>query len=83
MEIESDGSEEDTYVPLAERLKSMSKDDSKSKLVDELASTKSVVPATRKRKAPTKSKTTEEAPKKRVKTKKADSESSDDSLFGF
>lgn len=74
---ESEESEEDGYVPLAERLKMSMKDDVHSSIVDELTNTKSSVPASRKRRATKK----DEMSSKRTKTSK-DSDSSD-SLFGF
>ena len=73
----SESSDEDGYVPLAERLKMSMKDDVHSSIVDELANTKSSVPASRKRKTTNK----DEKPSKRAKVAK-DSDSSD-SLFGF
>ena len=74
---DSDDSEEDRYVPLAERLKMRMKDDVHSSIVDELANTKSSVPAPRKRRTTRK----DEMSSKRAKTSK-DSDSSD-SLFDF
>ena len=71
----SEDSEEDGYVPLAERLKRSMKDDVHAENIDELANTKSTVP--RKRRAVKRA----EAPRKRSKVAK-DSDSSD-SLFGF
>lgn len=78
----SESEDEDGYIPLAKRLKMKMKDENSIAMVDDLASTKSVVPASRKRKAPVKPKG-EEQSKKRVRTKKEESASSDDSLFGF
>ena len=71
----SEDSEEDGYVPLAERLKRSMKDDVHAENIDELANTKSTVP--RKRRTVKRA----EAPRKRSKVAK-DSDSSD-SLFGF
>lgn len=81
-EEESDDSSEseDHYIPLTERLKMKMKDANRSTVVDDLVNTKSVVPASRKRKAPARK--TEEG-KKRTRVKKEESDSSDDSLFGF
>lgn len=81
-EESDDGSSEseDHYIPLTERLKMKMKDANRSTVVDDLVNTKSVVPASRKRKAPARK--TEEG-KKRTRVKKEESDSSDDSLFGF
>ena len=69
----SEDSDEDSYVPLAQRLKMKMQDEKRSSIVDELASTKTTVPAAKKRRV------TKKAVKK---TLKDDSDSSD-SLFGF
>ena len=82
----SDDSDEDTYIPLGERLKMKMQNDQRSSIVDELANTKSSVPAKRRRVT---KKTTEEAkkpakrPARKAAKKKDDSDDSDDSLFGF
>ena len=83
----SDDSDEDTYIPLGERLKMKMQNDQRSSIVDELANTKSSVPASKRRKVT--KKTTEEAkkpakrPARKAAKKKDDSDDSDDSLFGF
>ena len=76
MEEDSE-SEEDNYIPLAERLKMKMNNEEKSTIVDDLINTKSTVPASRKRK--TAGAKSEGAAKKR----KVKYDSSDDSLFGF
>ena len=76
MEEDSE-SEEDNYIPLAERLKMKMNNEEKSTIVDDLINTKSTVPASRKRK--TAGAKSEGAAKKR----KVKDDSSDDSLFGF
>ena len=83
----SDDSDEDTYIPLGERLKMKMQNDQRSSIVDELANTKSSVPASKRRRVT--KKTTEEAkkpakrPARKAAKKKDDSDDSDDSLFGF
>ena len=74
---EDSESEEDNYIPLAERLKMKMNNEEKSTIVDDLINTKSTVPASRKRK--TAGAKSEGAAKKR----KVKDDSSDDSLFGF
>ena len=83
----SDDSDEDTYIPLGERLKMKMQNDQRSSIVDELANTKSSVPASKRRR--TTKKTTEDAkkpakkPARKPAKKRDDSDDSDDSLFGF
>ena len=83
----SDDSDEDTYIPLGERLKMKMQNDQRSSIVDELANTKSSVPASKRRRVT--KKTTEETkkpakrPARKAAKKKDDSDDSDDSLFGF
>lgn len=83
----SDDSDEDTYIPLGERLKMKMQNDQRSSIVDELANTKSSVPASKRRRIT--KKTTEETkkpakkPARKAAKKKDDSDDSDDSLFGF
>ena len=83
----SDDTDEDTYIPLGERLKMKMQNDQRSSIVDELANTKSSVPASKRRRVT--KKTTEETkkpakrPARKAAKKKDDSDDSDDSLFGF
>ena len=69
----SEDSDEDSYIPLAQRLKMKMQDEKRSSIVDELASTKTTVPAAKKRRAT----------KKPVKKATKDDSDSSDSLFGF
>lgn len=69
----SDDSDEDSYVPLAQRLKMKMHDEKRSSIVDELASTKTTVPSSKKRRVT----------KKPAKKSTKDDTDSSDSLFGF
>ena len=69
----SEDSDEDSYIPLAQRLKMKMQDEKRSSIVDELASTKTTVPAAKKRRVT----------KKPVKKATKDDSDSSDSLFGF